>query len=100
MSLLASLQLSSDGKHLQRKLAQGLQHQKTRLLCLLLALVDEAVIQQRGERVQDVWAGCACPLAKRLGSLHGPAAHKDRELKAGEVAARPVHEEGHGRRLG
>ena len=79
MSLLGSLQLSSGGKYLQRKLAQGLQHQKTRLLCLLLALVDKAVIQQRGEGVQDVRVPSACPLAKRLGSFHRPAAHKDRE---------------------
>ena len=79
MSLLGRLQLSSGGKHLQRKLAQGLQHQETWLLCLLLTLVDEAVIQQRGQRVQDVRVPSACPLAKRLGSLHRPAAHKDRE---------------------
>src|SRR6266567_3556009 len=79
MRRLGGLQLPSFGKQLQPILPQGLQHQEARLLCLLLALLDEAVIQQRGEGVQDVWAPSARPLAKRLGCRKLPAARKDRE---------------------
>src|SRR6266568_4313094 len=80
MRRLGGLQLPSGGKQLQPILPQGLQHQEAWLLCLLLPLLDEAVILERGERVQDVWASYTYLLAKRLGRRKRPAARTDRKL--------------------
>jgi len=63
---------------LQRELADRLQHPESRLP-LLLALAQQALVDQRPEPVQHVDAQAAPDGADRLGRLQGTAAHEHRQ---------------------
>ena len=78
MSALDALHLSAGLQAFQPVLADGLQHSEARLFSLLLCLLQEAFIHQRGDHVQHV----RLVLAAKTGGfrrLQGTAANEDRE---------------------
>src|SRR6266700_4063753 len=79
MSIVGALELSTRSERLQAILTDGRQHVESWLPCFLFPQHEQAVIDQRGDHIQNGSDVLARGRADRLGRINRTASHKHTE---------------------
>ncbi len=79
MRLPCNLFLSTTGKRLQPVFTNGFQHQQVRFLTLLLGLLQQAFVDERGHAIQDMGCAVGEDAAHGFDRVQRVTAHEDGE---------------------